>query len=367
MGCCNNAGPSHDIPKLKTNIKECLAKGNTKQLAFYVAVLNQACKNTFNINTFTFNFDENEDSQMNLLGHCLMSGRVEMFKYVHLTLKADPVIMETYFDKFNMSGLAIICTKNFTGLFDYYSPIYFINKKSQNPIIRIINIKETLQLTSDIMDRMIESIDNEDEHEIHYTPLQRACYFGHIGIIKCALLYTESLENIPKELDIDYIEESTGENCALIACKTWNYNMIRFLHSQTRANFFILNAHKENAIQTLASAAKVKLLSEFFNCLAYLIEKIGIDITYNYQETLLLIDYVKAEDYFIGELKKLNISVNKKEIEKETVGKNQPKAAIKQLETSENFDFIHLFPDLRVRTDSSISAIHSSNENSFNN
>lgn len=45
-----------------------------------------------------------------------------------------------------------------------------------------------------------------------------------------------------------YIDDYTGENCAMIAARNGNIDMIRYLYEDCKANFHILNKRKENAV-----------------------------------------------------------------------------------------------------------------------
>ena len=52
----------------------------------------------------------------------------------------------------------------------------------------------------------------------------------------------------PVELDFNYINEFTGENCALIACKSGNLELIKYLYLNTDSNFHIISKRDEGAI-----------------------------------------------------------------------------------------------------------------------
>ena len=307
------------------------------------------------------NYDNN--IEVNIIGYSLLIGRVNIFQYLHNNLKADLYLMENYLTKVNLSGLKIICENNFIDLFQYYAPLFCLMKDSLK-LNQKRRLRETIELT-DKKDAIIDEIDINDEST--YTPLQLACNAGHIGMLKCILNFTSQRENIPKELDINHIDENTGENCALIACRTGNYNMIKFLHATRPDIFFIHNSNGENAIQILAASAKINPMGDFYQCLVYLVEKIGIDIKYNYQETLILLDYDKALNYMINELVKFGINITKEDVEKDAILRKATRKTTIVTETEGHFDMGEIFSDLKKDDESSIVGSEPSNDISFPN
>lgn len=349
MGCCNESSHKGTPEIHKQKLKECILTGNVKQFCCLIAGLKQLLKSSYNIDSVTLSIEN--DQEINIVGYCLLKGKTAIFQYVHQVLKANLSIMEDFFEKLGVTGLLLICENNYIDLFSYYVPIYLIIKRNPQPT-RKRKYRETIEF-SEKYDRILETLDKTDER--CYTPIQMACYYGHISMVKCALNYTSTLQSVPIDLDINYISENIGDNCALIACRTGNYSMIKFLHTSCQADFFVLNNNKENCIQVLTASTKTKHMCEFYQCLTYLIEKIGIDISYNYQETLIMMDYPKACNYFIEQLGKLNIFVNKEEIEKECISKNTNLKSSATYETGENFTLGKMFPDLREENESSIS------------
>ena len=119
----------------------------------------------------------------------------------------------------------------------------------------------------------------------------------------------------PSELDIHYIDELTGENCALISARIGNISMMRLLFEQFNADFFVKNKRNEGALQILAAASKNHFSNGYFECIVYLVETIKIDISYMYEEVLLLIDNPEAVKYFEKKLKENEILTTKIEVE----------------------------------------------------
>ena len=357
MGCNSSNQASIQVLMIK-RIKECIQLGDTEKLYYCIKRLSKMSNGLLNINTLTVT--NNDNLEVNIIGFALLTGRLNVFQFIHKKLKADLSIMETFFTKANLTGLMIICQNNFIDLFQYYAPL-FVRMKNSLKSKQNKRLRETIELTDKIENIIDEMTINDDST---YAPLQIACYYGHIAIIKCALNSASIIQPCPPDLDINYIDEITGENCALISCKTGNYNMMKFLHTTCHADFFILNNNKENSIQVLAAAAKVKQLKEFYQCLVYLVEKIGIDIAYNYHETLILIDSDIAFNYMINQLAKVNIVTCKKDIEKELLLKLTRKTTL-AYEADEIFDLANMFPELHDDDESPISEIENINDTSF--
>lgn len=355
MGCCSSSN-SQDSSTLLLKLCQCIETGTCKRLEYLLSLKAQENKSEFNINFLTVRSEEGYE--INLIGYALLQGRTDMFKYLYEYHKASCVTMESYFHNCNTTGLHILCENNFTDLFQYYLKIHMELPKPAEKVKKTRRLKETIDLT----DRETVQVVLPEEPEDLMTPIHIAVLSGHISIIKYALMLTESMPEIPKELDIHYIDPSTGNNCALLACKKGDYMMIKYLHSMCKANFRILNANSENAIQVLAAEAKVKNLPEFYPCLVYLIEKAKVNIAHNYQETIILLEYVKAVDYFLSELRKIGIECDKKIVEEEVLIKPPYRREKKGLDTGEDFQIDLMFPELKENETSTIKASDTSEE-----
>ena len=335
-------------------IKQCIESGTAKQLSYLLSLRIQEQKEKFNIDTITIYNDQ--DNEINLLGYCLICNRLEMFKMLHQTFNASFNYMESYFDAFNITGLLIICEWGYLDLLEYYLPLYTLLEK-----IEVIkeNSESKAKDTIDFTDQGEQATpDFKDPEEKKLTTIQYAVKNGHIPIVKYLLKYIASLINMPTELDIHYINKNTGYNCALIACKMGNYNMIRYLHTY-QANFMILNMNKENAIQILTVHAKKRNMPDFYKCLVYLIEKIRVDITYNYEETIILLGYVNKVDYFLLQLEKLGIIVNRNNPETDILANPQIKKKLASNEIEKTYTFGNIFSqeDLQNLNEDEVSII----------
>ena len=297
MGCCENKdfpqSCEGEINRIKNSIKDC----NPRGLSFHLLCYQKLAKTKINIDGFVFKYQDIGD--LNLLGYALLYGSIEVFKFIHINLKASIEAMERLLNKLNTTSLSIICENNYTELFQYLAPLYFELPQIKN-----------------FCEESFKKCEEEpgDVPEILYTPVQLACYYGNIAVISCILEFTSDKDAHPL-LDIHAINKKSGENCALIACRSGNYNMIKFLHINCNAEFFICNKNQENALQVLLASAQTQKFNEVFQCLVYLHEKIGLDILNNYKETIRLINQEKLLFYFLLKLEDLGIIVSEEELE----------------------------------------------------
>ena len=333
MGCCHDSEHRSNAESLKQQVYESMQQGNLQKTSLSLARLKQVLpRGQADIDSLTFLLDPKKSIELNCLGLSLALGKCNIFKYIHQKLNADPLVMEEYLIKSKLTGLYIICSQNYLELFDYYLEIYL-------KIKLMVKGRDSSRFS-------MSSQDSFKRAQLDYTPIQVACYMGNIPIIKFALEYCRLNKTLPEELDLNHTNEKTGENCALIACRGGNLNTIKYLHQKTYANFHTKNFFNENALQVLAASARARFLIDFHKSFVYLIEKVRIDLSWNYQEILLLLDNNAVCDYFLAELAKLSIFLDKKVIEQEVMVRPKPPEDLHRYDTGENFDLMKIFPDL---------------------
>ena len=248
-----------------------------------------------------------KDYRLNLLALAVWCGAPDCFKFIHQTLKSSHDSMEKLLKESKTSAMDIICQRGNTELLDYYLP-FFCESSESLPVTEEFSVSLDFSQNNNVNPKPIPSA---------YTPIQKACELGHLSIISHAHKYFLDKPTTPQELDIDYQDDISGENCALIACKTGNYSMIRFLHSTCHGNFFLMNKLGETAVQVLAASNKKKVLREFHESMVYLINVVGVNFTHNHEEIMLLIDGEKTVQFFERKLREKGIRVDKTELEEE--------------------------------------------------
>ena len=298
MGCCESTITEQKKQMITKELKLCIQSNSISRLK---ALCNSFLKNSLkNLSVNAFRFKCLKGKYLNLPAYCLLLNKLEIFKFFHHNYKIDFVLMEKILREYDTSGITEICSNNYVEFLEFYLP-YSLNIDQDRQSI-------FSSITLDLQDR-----DNSKE-KVSYSPIQLACEKGYIPIINIIYKYFENTSP-PQFLDINARDFTTGENCALIACKTCNYPMIRFLHTNCGADFKVLNNKNESAIQILAFSSKQKYNPELYNSLVYLVEKIGVDILHGYEETLLILENSDCISYFEQQLFIRQVFVSKTEIE----------------------------------------------------
>ncbi|OMJ94426.1 hypothetical protein SteCoe_2480 [Stentor coeruleus] len=345
---------------LFTKVQRVVENNDVLDLEF-ISRSGEFASNIENINNAYFMI---KDLRTNLLGLSLFHNSLNCFKFIHKSLNASLESMEKIFLDQKTSAIDLICTRNCVDILDYYLPYY---EKSFEYCPLIEEVSQSLNFTSNtevVKPKIIIST---------YTPIHKACEIGNMNIISHIHKYFKEKAIIPYTLDLDYQDENSGENCSLISCRTGNYTMIRFLHTTCQTNFRLLNKLGENAVQILAASNKKKNFKDFYESLVYLVINAGVDLSHNYEETLLLLESEKAILFYQKKLKEKGIEIDKYELEE-----RYKLVRIEQVRSLEEekldsyqgseFNFIKLYSDIMQGTDADeISAIdtHSRNATPF--
>ena len=105
-----------------------------------------------------------------------------------------------------------------------------------------------------------------------------------------------------------YIDPSTGENSALVACKYCNLQIIKFLNETCRVDFGLINKEEKNALHIAVSS---KYAVQKFEVVVYLVEKCRVDITYRYKELLESTSNLDIACYFQKRFGKNGVALEK--------------------------------------------------------
>jgi hypothetical protein len=193
-----------------------------------------------------------------------------------------------------------ICGEGFTEILIFLLPRF----TSLNQTEESFNLSHTLSFEGS----------KEKSQKKTNTPIQKACENGHVSIVVALNNYFKGKSFTPYIFDIEKPDENKGETCALIACRQGDIAMIRALHKICKADFTKLNWCHENALIICLSGYKKMKTQEFFECFEYLVQVVQIDLSYKFEELLLL-----AEGLFVEivekKLKNIGIQVTKDELE----------------------------------------------------
>ena len=252
------------------------------------------------------------DFHFDLLALSAYHSATDCFKFIHKVLESSISGTETLLFDQGSSLIDIICTRGNTELLEYYLPNFTSNP---NPYL---NEDATYSLNlSNNGDEYKEKIYKKNPN--NYTAVQKACEIGSINILSYIYKYFESRAEVPYELDIHHQDEISGENCALIACRRANYTMIKFLHMTCKANFRIFNKQGENALQILAATNQRTPVKDFHEIFVYLVNFAGVDLLYNYEETLLLVSCDRTVKFIKKRFRERGISFDKEKIEEKNM------------------------------------------------
>lgn len=228
---------------------------------------------------------------LNPLGLTLWNGMFKKFKILKEKMQASPDIMETLLEKQGLSGIEIIMTKGYIKLLEYYLPEYLLSLK-----VKI------------------------EDSEVFKKPLIHAAIAnGHNKIVKFVYEYFADVYP-PPAFDVNHIDPKTGENSALIACKSCNYRMIKYLKEVCNADFSIINNKNQNALQLLAIGSKKIPISK--EIIVYLIQACKVNVLHEYEEILDNIDDLESVDYIQKALKENGIFYNRDTITDIFITKN---------------------------------------------
>ena len=297
MGCCETKRKLDS--STSTIIKNCIESNNQKLISKLCLsskfeknrseILSELDKPITTINSF----------QLNALSYALFLGRSTIFKQL-ISLGCSISEMDSLLFSQNIPALSLICCKSYSELLICYLPFYVLNHSKDEPRDKSAMAEFHLTMRADCRST--------------YTAVQLAVQYSHINIITIIHDYFKNSQQVPFELDLNYCDEVTGENSALIACRYGNYPMIKYLHQHCKADFMALNRLGENAVQVACRGSRVYTRMMFGQVIAYLLEIIEIDVRYKYQETLLILEDKKIIAYVEQKLMVLGICAKKSEI-----------------------------------------------------
>lgn len=237
---------------------------------------------------------------LNFLSYAVWSGSTQCFKYLIKNYEASFYLMEQFLDKDAHDPLTQICKKGYIDLLEVFYPKHLEYQKA-------LKSKQDASYTIDFS-FTVQSL------ELQLTPIQHAVRNGHMSIVKYFDRFYEGGE-APNEVNLHYVDEISGENCALVACQTGDFGIVKALHEEYKVDFHVINKRKEGAFQIIATESKYFGNLEYLECLMYITDVVKVDITYMYEETLLLLESRLCIKFVEGKLKEKGILTTKKELE----------------------------------------------------
>jgi Ankyrin repeats (many copies) len=258
---------------------------------------------------------------MNALGYALFLGYTESFSVILELGKAKLSSMSKLYANLSKRPIDIICELGHKSLLEFYLPFY-LGKSDEIEEVDSDSISLSISRS-----KVTKSHINEKSKSLTpmstLPPLHRACEKGRVNIVQYLWDYFKN-KTIPLDFDFYHQDEYTGDNSALVACKTGNLELIKFLNETCRVDFRIFNKRKESSIQVLAVWSKKKKQKKFIDCFKYLIEVVGVDYTYEFEETLLVLEDKSIIAYLEEKLKFDGISISKSRVDdKYSISRNR--------------------------------------------
>lgn len=310
MGCCNTNPKIPPEAIMLERLRDSISSDSPERIRCVLNLLLQPqSENKYNIDSAILVLKE---ITLNPLGYALWTGNLKSFKCLLQEYKASPIEMEKILVENHFTGFDIICERNYSQLFQFYIPIY-LDLSSKIPLQKHDNhMTMDFDKTEELAPKNI------------YTPVHKACELGHISILLNVFNYFKNKSYKPHILDLEYQDETTGENCVLIACRCGNYSMLKFLHEVVQADFSKKNSKGEGPIIVLLAASRKTPNQVYFQCLTYLIEAVGVDVKNQFEECLLLAQDRQTVQYLEGVLAKMGVEIDKKAVEETNKIYNKP-------------------------------------------
>ena len=291
MGCSCTKDERKESFQLRNIVQKGIKSNSTRDLQKIVHGLQSSFLQRINEP-----FTQIDNVPLNPLAYAIWNGKVSSFKYLH-SQGACPLEMERQLSIYGLSGLGLLCKAGNLEVLQVYLPIW---------------------LGLDFYEVKDFTIDFEAEpftpKSPTYTAVQLAVAEGHIHIIDFFQKYFKNTKP-PLECDVHYVNETTGDNCALIACMKGNYTAVRYLHEKCEADFHLKNCRNESAIQVAAAASKHSDRGSYFEIIKYLVDTVKVDLLYQYEETLLLTDRMEILNLIERRLEGSGIEITKLEVE----------------------------------------------------
>ena len=299
MGCCSTVNKAPENFVMAEKFKQAVEADSPDRIRVIMGMMQEDQKTGF--------IDEGivalKEITLNPLGYALWLGNLKAFKCLYEEFHARLCEMERLLLEKNFTALDIICQRGFTELLGYYIPLYIQFNSSFPTSKEDQNITVEFDKTVELLPRNV------------YTPVHKACELGKIAVLLTIFNYFKEKSYKPYTLDLEYQEEQRGKNCVLIACRTGNYSMLKFLHETVRSDFNVKNKNGETTINVCLAGNKKRPSKVYLDCLIYLIDVVGVDIKYQYEESLLLAQDRETTVYLEGKLKSVGINARKYLIE----------------------------------------------------
>ena len=298
MGCQACKGVQRSYDQSLREILKCIQNESTSSLNFFLKSLirnsNKDREQIINSPSITLG-----SYKLSFLSYSLVAGSSKSFRFLYEKCGCSIELMNQNFTSINMSPLNILCEKNHSELLKYYLPIYF---RYRNQSFSVVNT--TLDFTNNVALK---------EPSDPFTPMQVAVLNGCITTVDILFNYNQAHPD--PLININEVNEETGENCALISIRSGSLAMVKLVFEKYKLDFAVRNKCRETALQICAVSSAKHPNKNYDEIFIFLIEEVKVDPTDNYEEVLLVLDRQELVEYYENVLKGKGIKAKKQEIE----------------------------------------------------
>lgn len=248
---------------------------------------------------------------LNALAYSIRLGRLEIVRFLLEEANASLQQVHRSLTAIGKTPLDLICENGHLALLEYLLPKLEVFKPEE-----LNDDKE--EANESLFAETRNTQFTPSEHQMFaftHTAIQRACEKGHYAVVKHLYTYFKGAPTTPLVCDLHYRDETTGENCALLAAKSGNLKLIKFLHQEVKADFTVRNYRAESALQ-LALIGSRRSNLPYLAVVRYLCEEVGVDVTYQYEEALLLTEEHVVVEYLEKLLNKHGFEASKVVLER---------------------------------------------------
>lgn len=231
----------------------------------------------------------------NPLGYSLLLNKAEIFSKL-ISAGCSPGLMEKLFQLSQFNSIEYLVQKNYIEVLKLYFPLYQGLEVPVNTSVERYSIGFSLS------------------YKAKCLPIHVATVKGYLSIVSFFCEFFQG-KSAPFEFDIESLEENTGENSALLACRYGHFEMVKYLHSKAGANFGLVNFFKENALIVTMAAMNKDPDYKFVNIFRYLLEIVKVDPCYMYEEAAVLAKCKAMFNLLSEHLKKVGIIIQAKEFD----------------------------------------------------
>lgn len=214
--------------------------------------------------------------KLNALNYSVSLGKHLMFS-VLVMIGCSLDVAEEELRRQNSSVLYLICSKGHSDMLSVYLPMFL--KRSQ---------------------------DREESNEVEQTPLNAAVSLGHLNVVAEIYKLTFGMGQVPVEIDFLHPDGKLKENSALVACRSGNFHIVKFLHSKFPELLFYKNIVGDNAIHIACCGSLQHPTRPYLSILKFLVQVAGLDLKQNYLKSLITVEDSIIKEWIESELNQSN-------------------------------------------------------------